>query len=76
MGLGWGVYKEQIVELIPLSIFLVVWKEKNLRAFEGIEKEFNVIRDNWIYSFAFMLLGHDIKGHEDVGAVFDILIDL
>lgn len=68
--------KNKLLRLIPLSIFWVVWKERNLRAFEGIKKDFTAIRDTWIHSFGSMLLGHDIRELEDFVAVFDLLIDL
>lgn len=68
--------KKMLLRLIPLSIFWVVWKEKNLKAFEGIEKDLASIRNNWIYIFGYMILGHDIKELDDFGAIFDHLIDL
>lgn len=37
--------KKRLLRLIPLCIFWVVWKERNLRAFEGIEKDFTSTRD-------------------------------
>lgn len=33
------------VGLIPLANFRVVWKEKNMRAFKGVEANFDRVRD-------------------------------
>lgn len=39
------MYKLTDLLLIPISIFWVVLKERNTRAFDGIEKDFVNIRD-------------------------------
>lgn len=43
--------------LILLSVLWVMWKERNSRTFEGIEKDFNCIKNRWIHTFGFLLLG-------------------
>lgn len=43
--------------LIPISIMWVVWKERKFRAFDGIEKDFNYIKNRWIHTSGFLFLG-------------------
>lgn len=62
--------------LIPLPLMWVVWKERNTRVFNGIENNFNIIKDRWFYTFSFLFLGHDIKDLENFGMVLDHLIEL
>lgn len=38
--------KKTYLNLIPLSIFWVIWKERNARAFERVEEKYVNIR-NW-----------------------------
>lgn len=66
---AWTGYrkKKKDLFLIPLTIFCVVWKEKNVRSFEGIETNITNIKNRWIYIFASILLGHDIKDWNDFG---------
>lgn len=64
--------KKKTYLLIPLSIFLAVWNESNVRVFEGIKREFVTIRDRWIHIFAFMVLGHDINRLDDFENVIDL----
>lgn len=49
--------KKRLLQLIPLSIFWVVWNERNLRAFEGIEKDFISISNTLFHTFGYMILG-------------------
>lgn len=49
-----------VTRLIPLIIFWVMWKEKNNRAFEGIEDTFVNIKDRWLHYFDSTLLGHNL----------------
>lgn len=37
--------KKKLVKLIPLTIFWVIWKERNSKAFDGIEGEMTRIKD-------------------------------
>lgn len=53
--------KKKYLMLIPLSLMWVVWKEKNSRAFEGIENDFNSIKDRWFHLFGSLFLGHNIQ---------------
>lgn len=41
-----GLYvKGNIANLIPLTVFWVLWKEKNSRVFDGVESSVYKIRD-------------------------------
>lgn len=68
--------KKSYLLLIHLSIFWVVWNERNSTAFEGIEKEMGNIRDRWFHIFGSILLDHDINRLDDFENVIDHLIDL
>lgn len=61
--------------LIPISIFRVVWKERNALS-DRIERDFVSIRDRWIHMFEFLILGHDISGLNNFGNVIDHSIDM
>lgn len=54
----------------------MISKEINGRPFEGVEINLGNIRDKWIHTFGFILLGHDIKNLDDIGVIIDQLIDL
>lgn len=79
MGLGRGYVKIYIyiyINLISLTIFWVVQKEKNCKVLEGIEDEMSEIRDRWMHYFDFLILGYDIYKKEDFGNIINILIKL
>lgn len=63
MGLNWvisetvskelwawsGIFmRKKYLFLVPLAIFWVMWKEWNIRVFEGVKNDFVKIRDRWI----------------------------
>lgn len=62
--------------LIPMSLMQVVWKERNTRTFNGIENDFNNIKDRWMHNFGFLFLGHDSMDFEDVRMVLDQLTEM
>lgn len=57
------------IRLIPLTIFWVFWKKRNNKAFDGIEFDFNKIKDNWFHYFGSNLLGHNLDCFEDLGQI-------
>lgn len=67
--LAWAGFckKTMHLSLIPLTIFWVVWKERNAKAFENIETNFTYVKDRWIYIFGYILFGRDINDWEDLG---------
>lgn len=65
--------KKAHILLIPISIFWVVRKKRNTRAFDGVERDLVHIRDSWLHTFRFLFLGHDINGLDDFGNVIDHL---
>lgn len=66
---------KKIVNLIPLAIFWIMWKERNLRAFEGIEGGILKLRDRWMH-IGSSCFGHDINRVEDFENFINILIEL
>lgn len=68
--------KRKMLRLIPLTIIWVHWKERNNRAFEGIELDFNKFINCWFHYFGSTILGHNIDCLNDFGFVVDSLIDL
>lgn len=60
MGLGWSKCKNKLANVIPLTVFWILWKEKNSRAFEGEKNSFSRLKDRWLNYFGSILLGHDI----------------
>lgn len=48
-GLGKG--KKKLVNLIPFTVFWIVWKGRNDMIFKGVENDYTKIRDRWIYLF-------------------------
>lgn len=63
--------KRNIANLIPLNVFLVLWKERNDRAFDSKASGLYRLRDRWIYYFGITLLVHDIITDK----VFENVID-
>lgn len=68
--------KKTYLYLIPLSIFWVIWEERNVRAFGGIEGEILNIRNKWIHVFGSLILSHNINKLENFGNVIDLLTDM
>lgn len=62
--------------LIPLTIFWILWKERNNCVFEGIENTLLNVRDKWLHYFGSLFLGHNLLSIEDIGAVVNMLIDM
>lgn len=53
-GIGRDV---KFFSLIMLTMFWIIWKERNRRVFEGVESDVVKIRDRWFYLFGSLLLG-------------------
>lgn len=66
----------RLTKLIPLTIFLVLWKERNSRPFENKGIDLYSLRDRWMHLFGFMLLEHDIISEVNFGDVIDSLTTL
>lgn len=62
--------------LIPLTIFWMVWKERNVTDFYESERDFIIIRDKEIHTFGYMILGHDINEFDDLEIFIDHLINM
>lgn len=61
------------MDLIALNIFLVVRKERNLRAFEGVEDIFYRVRDRWFQTLGILVLAYPLDNFREP---INILIDL
>lgn len=72
-GLG---SKNKSIRLISLTIFWVIWEERNNRTFDGIESDFNKVKDNWFHYFGSNLLGHKLDCLDDLVDIVDILTEL
>lgn len=68
--------KNKKFRLIPLTIFWVVWNERNNKAFEGKEDTFGNILNKWFHIFGSIALEHNINHFDDLGLIVNILIDL
>lgn len=68
--------KRNIINMISLTVFWVIWKKMNSRAFDSVESSFNRIKDRWIHYFGSILLGHDINNKINFGNVIDTLTTL
>lgn len=62
--------------LIPLSIFWVIWKERNKRAFDGQEESSMNLKNRWFHYFDSIMLGHSTYSLKDFWAIADMLIDM
>lgn len=62
--------------LIPLATFWVAWKERNIRAFKGIEANFNKIKNSWFQTLGFLIKGYPICFCMDLGDFINILFDI
>lgn len=76
--LAWdGLYKKnKSSRLIPLTIFWVIWKERNNKAFDGKEVNFCNIKNRWFHYFGSILLAHNLDNLDDLGSIVYMLIDL
>lgn len=63
-----------LIKLIPLTIFWVIWKERNSITFEGKETDLYRLRDRLMHYFGFILLEYDIISDVNFGNVIDSLI--
>lgn len=68
--------KNKHYRLIPLTIFWVVWKERDNRIFEGLEENFANIKDKSLHLFGSIILGHNLNCLDDFGATVNILTDM
>lgn len=61
----------------PLTIFWVVWKERNRRAFERVEdiNGFDILNNKWFQTLDFLLQSHPLSSMEDVTELVAMLID-
>lgn len=66
------------VDLILVTIFWVVWKERNKRVFDGIDdvNEFDLLKNKWFQNLGFLLLGHSLQSIEDLRNLIDKLINM
>lgn len=55
--------KRKHVEMIQLTIFWVVWKKRNKKAFEGVKDTngYSLLKNRWFQTFTFLLMGHSIQ---------------
>lgn len=67
--------KKSFLKLVPLSIFQVIWKERNSFAFDEIEGEIVKITDGWLNIFGSFVFSHDTYRMENFGNVVDLLIE-
>lgn len=75
--LAWeDLSSNKALKLISLTILWVIWKERNNRAFEGVEQDFNSINDKWFHYFGYTVLGHNLECFENLGSIVNILIDM
>lgn len=54
-----GISKgRKIVDLIPLTMLWVIWKERNNKVFDEMEEEFSKIRDRWLQYLRSLILSY------------------
>lgn len=68
--------KEKFISLIPLTVFYIIWKERTMRAFDGIDSDMVKIKDRWFYLFGSLLTRHDLYRVEDFGYMIDCLTNM
>lgn len=56
------------LSLTHLAIFWVVWKERNMRAFEEVVDDFDRVSDRWFQTL-FFIMGHPFYIMEDLGTL-------
>lgn len=59
-----------------LLIFLVVWKERNRRTFEGMKENLDRGRVRWIKTLGFLLISQSLYSMEDLGKIIDMLVNM
>lgn len=69
-------FRRSMANLIPLTVFWVIWKERNARTFEEKECNLNRLKDRWIHYFGFILLCHDIVRDVDFVNVINTITHL
>lgn len=70
------VIRKSISSLFRYLTFLVIWKERNSRAFDRKYGDNVSIRDRWLNIFDSFVLGQDIYRLDNFGNVIDLLTDL
>lgn len=70
--------QRKFVDLIPPTIFWMIWKESNGRTLEGVDyvKDFDRIRNKWFQTLDFFILGYPLYFMEYLGDFVDILVDM
>lgn len=66
---------KNIVKIIPLTIFWVIWKKEIIELLR-VEVYRYKLRDKWFMYFGSCILGHDITRDEDFEDVIDTLTSL
>lgn len=74
--MSYGLGREQSgrkkhLSLILLTIFRVVWEERNRRAFKRVMEEVNRIRESWYHNLGCLVTGNLFSAIED----FDNLVE-
>lgn len=65
--------KSKTIKFISLTIFWLVCKDINNRAFDGYVEDMTKIRDRWFNVFGSLILEHDLDGWDDFEKVIDVL---
>lgn len=68
--------KKKQLGLISLTIFWVVWKERNRRTFQGVEEDIDKVKTRWYQSLGFLVTNNSLYSIEEVGNLVDCLIDM
>lgn len=72
-----GINREKkLVSFIPLTIFRIVWIEKNMRAFKMVKDEFDRVRGRWFQTLDFLVMDHPLSEMVDFWDIIDILINI
>lgn len=70
--------RKKQVEIISLTIFQMVHKERNKRVFDGIEDvdDFDILNNIWFQTLNFLLRCHSLYFMENIAILFYILVYL
>lgn len=68
--------KRNIANVISLTVFQVIWKERNDITFNSVESSTNGLKDRWIHYVGSTLLGDNMISDVDFGNVIDTLTSL